>query len=313
MDRRTVLKTGAAAAATLAMPAYLRAQSNKKLSILTWNIADQEAMFKEEFADFQKQQSRRRDRMARQEGPGFSRLLPDPAGRRHRARHRRPAGRALGGMGGQRRPARPHALLPERAGSHQALQPGLHVELRLREEELSGSVLCLQDAALLQQADVQGGRPHRAAEELRRTHHLLERHGQGRKDRVPDPEFRLAVLADPEDERHRAPDTGLQEAGVQHPRGDQGDRAPERGDGQGRHQQDRLDRPLGRAQRRLRLRHGRHAACPLGLVLLRQGPGQVDQSRHARRDARRPATGRRRPITVLACRRVRRIPNSPSP
>ena len=55
MDRRTVLKTGAAAAATLAMPAYLRAQSNKKLSILTWNIADQEAMFKEEFADFQKQ------------------------------------------------------------------------------------------------------------------------------------------------------------------------------------------------------------------------------------------------------------------
>ncbi len=54
MDRRTVLKTGAAAAATLAMPAYLRAQSNKKLSILTWNIADQEAMFKEEFADFQK-------------------------------------------------------------------------------------------------------------------------------------------------------------------------------------------------------------------------------------------------------------------
>ena len=54
MDRRTVLKAGVAAAGTLAMPAYLRAQSNKKLSILTWNIADQEAMFKEEFADFQK-------------------------------------------------------------------------------------------------------------------------------------------------------------------------------------------------------------------------------------------------------------------
>jgi len=54
MDRRTVLKSGLAAAGTLAMPAYLRAQSNKKLSILTWNIADQEAMFKEEFADFQK-------------------------------------------------------------------------------------------------------------------------------------------------------------------------------------------------------------------------------------------------------------------
>jgi ABC-type glycerol-3-phosphate transport system substrate-binding protein len=54
MDRRTILKAGVAAAGTLAMPAYLRAQSNRKLSILTWNIADQEAMFKEEFADFQK-------------------------------------------------------------------------------------------------------------------------------------------------------------------------------------------------------------------------------------------------------------------
>jgi len=55
MDRRTVIKGGLAAAGVLAMPAYLRAQSNKKLSILTWNIADQEALFKEEFADFQAQ------------------------------------------------------------------------------------------------------------------------------------------------------------------------------------------------------------------------------------------------------------------
>jgi ABC-type glycerol-3-phosphate transport system substrate-binding protein len=53
VDRRTVLKIGVAAIGSLAMPAYLRAQSNKKLSILTWNIADQEALFKEEFADFQ--------------------------------------------------------------------------------------------------------------------------------------------------------------------------------------------------------------------------------------------------------------------
>jgi ABC-type glycerol-3-phosphate transport system substrate-binding protein len=54
MDRRTVLKAGLAAAGTLAAPAYLRAQSNKKISILTWNIADQEALFKEEFEDFKK-------------------------------------------------------------------------------------------------------------------------------------------------------------------------------------------------------------------------------------------------------------------
>jgi ABC-type glycerol-3-phosphate transport system substrate-binding protein len=54
VDRRTVLKAGLAAAGTLAAPAYLRAQSNKKISILTWNIADQEALFKEEFEDFRK-------------------------------------------------------------------------------------------------------------------------------------------------------------------------------------------------------------------------------------------------------------------
>ena len=54
MDRRTVLKAGLAAGGTLAMPAYLRAQSNKTISILTWNIADQEALFKQEFEDFKK-------------------------------------------------------------------------------------------------------------------------------------------------------------------------------------------------------------------------------------------------------------------
>jgi ABC-type glycerol-3-phosphate transport system substrate-binding protein len=54
MDRRTIVKAGAALAGSLALPAYLRAQTSRKLSILTWNIADQEALFREEFADFQK-------------------------------------------------------------------------------------------------------------------------------------------------------------------------------------------------------------------------------------------------------------------
>lgn len=41
-DRRTVIKGAAAAAATLALPAHVgRAQSGKKISILTWNIPDQ--------------------------------------------------------------------------------------------------------------------------------------------------------------------------------------------------------------------------------------------------------------------------------
>ena len=52
MKRRSALKAALAAAGTLAAPAYLRAQSSKKLSILTWNIADQQELFKPEFAEF---------------------------------------------------------------------------------------------------------------------------------------------------------------------------------------------------------------------------------------------------------------------
>ncbi len=52
MKRRTVVKAVLAGAGTLAAPAYLRAQSSKKLSILTWNIADQQELFKAVFADF---------------------------------------------------------------------------------------------------------------------------------------------------------------------------------------------------------------------------------------------------------------------
>lgn len=55
MERRTLIKGGLAAAGMVAAPAYLRAQSNRKLSILTWNIADQAALFKEEFDDFRAQ------------------------------------------------------------------------------------------------------------------------------------------------------------------------------------------------------------------------------------------------------------------
>ena len=54
MKRRTVLQAGLAGAATLALPRASRAQSAKKLSYLTWNISDQEQLFKEEFADFRK-------------------------------------------------------------------------------------------------------------------------------------------------------------------------------------------------------------------------------------------------------------------
>src|SRR6266700_2257510 len=54
MKRRALLKGSLAGAAALAMPHVARAQAAKKVSFLTWNIADQEQLFKEEFADFQK-------------------------------------------------------------------------------------------------------------------------------------------------------------------------------------------------------------------------------------------------------------------
>src|SRR5207237_694622 len=52
MQRRTVLKGALLGAAGLAMPFVVRAQGARKLSFLTWNIADQEQLFKLEFADF---------------------------------------------------------------------------------------------------------------------------------------------------------------------------------------------------------------------------------------------------------------------
>src|SRR5690242_3290098 len=54
MKRRTVLQAGLAGAATLTLPRASRAQAPRKLSYLTWNISDQEQLFKEEFAGFRK-------------------------------------------------------------------------------------------------------------------------------------------------------------------------------------------------------------------------------------------------------------------
>src|SRR6266567_3341118 len=52
MKRRTVLQAALAGTAALTLPRGGRAQTPRKLSYLTWNIADQEQLFKEEFADF---------------------------------------------------------------------------------------------------------------------------------------------------------------------------------------------------------------------------------------------------------------------
>src|SRR6266705_1083563 len=52
MKRRTVLQGALAGAKALAIPFASRSQSSRKQSYLTWNIADQEQLFKEEFARF---------------------------------------------------------------------------------------------------------------------------------------------------------------------------------------------------------------------------------------------------------------------
>jgi len=54
MKRRTLLSGALAAAGTLAAAPYVQAQGTKKLSLLTWNIIDQEALFKDWFAAFKK-------------------------------------------------------------------------------------------------------------------------------------------------------------------------------------------------------------------------------------------------------------------
>jgi ABC-type glycerol-3-phosphate transport system substrate-binding protein len=53
MKRRALLQGALAGTAALAMPHVARPQS-RKLSFLTWNITDQEQLFQEEFADFER-------------------------------------------------------------------------------------------------------------------------------------------------------------------------------------------------------------------------------------------------------------------
>jgi ABC-type glycerol-3-phosphate transport system substrate-binding protein len=54
MNRRKILRAALIGASSLAMPFVARGQASRKLSILTWNIADQEQLFREEFVDFKR-------------------------------------------------------------------------------------------------------------------------------------------------------------------------------------------------------------------------------------------------------------------
>src|SRR5829696_6567643 len=285
MRRRTVLGGALAAGAALSMPAYLRAQSNRKVSILTWNIADQEALFKEEFAEFQKNNPGVEIEWLDKKGPEVpvfyqtqlvARTPPD----------------VINTQG---------ALWVEYAANGALLdltpyvQQDAEVAKRFNAdylrncEEFHAPLLHHQDAALLQQDHVQGGRPRRAAEELRRDHVARPSHGEKREDRPSDPQLRLAVLALLQDGGRRAPLGGRQEGRLQHAEGDRGAGQAREGHGERRHQQDLLDRPLGRAERRLRLGHGRHAPRPCAGIVLLQRSGAMGERRYPRRraDARR--------------------------
>ena len=152
---------------------------------------------------------------------------------------------------------------PEGRRGREALQRRLPQELGLRGEELHASLLHHQDAALLQQDDVQGGGPRRAAEELRRDHVARPKMAKGEKTGLPHPQLRLALLAAVQDGGRRAPLGGRQEGRLQHAEGDRGPGQAREGHGERRHQQDLLDRPLGRAERSLRRRARSACTTPI--------------------------------------------------
>ena len=104
LNRRTIIKGAAAAAATLALPAQLgRAQTGKKISILTWNIPGPGRPHQRLDQSVSGQARGRRGRMARQEGAGTADLLSDPARGGDTARHHQHARRALARIRRQRR------------------------------------------------------------------------------------------------------------------------------------------------------------------------------------------------------------------
>ena len=122
MKRRTVLGGALAAGAALSMPAYLRAQSNKKIIDPDLEHRRPGGALQGGVRRVPEEEPRRRDRVARQEGTGAAGLLPDAARRRHAARHHQHARGALGRVRRERRAPRPHAIRPEGRRGRQALQ-----------------------------------------------------------------------------------------------------------------------------------------------------------------------------------------------
>ncbi len=156
--------------------------------------------------------------MAGQEGHRVGDLLPDPADRRHRTRHHRRPGHALGRVRRQRRPGRPHALFGQGARGQGPLQSGRDEALAVRRQAVHAALLFLEDPHGLQQEAVRGGRPGRSTSELRSDPGRRDQDcgDRGRPVGLHHAQLRLAVLGAVRDERGRAPERRHDQGGVQH-------------------------------------------------------------------------------------------------
>ena len=182
------------------MPAYLRAQSNKKISILTWNIADQEALFKEEFDDFGEANPGVEIEWLDKKGPDLpASIRPSwwPERRLTSSIFRVRVGR----MGCERRPARSDALLQNDPAFVKLFNPDYMSGFVYEKKNYLvpfyvAKTLLFYNKLMFKEAGLSA--PPKSLDELL----AFAGDGERREDRLPHAELRLAVLAAHEDERH---------------------------------------------------------------------------------------------------------------
>ena len=291
MKRRTVLQAALAGATALALPHASRAQTVGKLSYLTWNIADQEQLFKEEFADF------------RSANPGVEIEWLDKKGPELPAFYQTQlvAGTPpdivdiQGGIGSNARPRRAHgshALSEEGAGGARLVQSRISRELGVSGQELHASLLCRQDACFTTTSRCSRRPASASAANLRRASELRQKMApKGEKtgfltlnfDWLYWPLFKMngidlltPDMKKPASIRRRWPSP----------------RQPRQGAAEGCDQQDRLDRTLGGAQRRFR--RPALSACSTPIppsYFFVKGAGVLDQRRARSASARRRVIG----------------------
>ena len=223
LTRRALLKSGAAAAAaTLPMPAI--AQAPKKISFLTWNIIDQEELIEGWITRFQSTRPGVEVEWLDKKGPE----LPPFYQTQLAAGTPPDVINTQGALGLEY--AAQGALLdltPIRQGRRRARESSTPTTCRTGAYEGKNYMLPVlhhEDAAVLQQAHVPEGRAVRPAAELRPAPRLRAEDDERRRERLPDAQLRLALLAALRHERRRPAHQGPEEAGLQHAGGDPRDR-----------------------------------------------------------------------------------------